>query len=230
MRQFYRFLISDGSRAGRPDRRSRFAPSRSAPAENSQPERGRSADRGRSEWPGEEGVRLRVHPRAAVRDRAARLGAGRLPLAAMRRDPRFLVVRGKGGKERVVPLSEPARRALAEYLECRTGFSRSRSRRLQGGALAVSVARRRRSSDAAALRPTAQGTGAEGRARSGPAVAACAAPRLRQPSARRRRRSAQRAADARPCRHRDDADLYACPGRAAAPAGRDRAPSRAPEG
>ena len=29
---------------------------------------------------------------------------------------------GKGGKERIVPLSEPARRALADYLECRGGF------------------------------------------------------------------------------------------------------------
>ena len=44
------------------------------------------------------------------------------PLAVVRRDPRFLVVRGKGGKERVVPLSEPARRALADYLEIRAAF------------------------------------------------------------------------------------------------------------
>ncbi|MGE5269243.1 MAG: tyrosine-type recombinase/integrase, partial [Thiohalocapsa sp.] len=45
-----------------------------------------------------------------------------LPLAAAQRDPRFLLVRGKGGKERVVPLSLPARQALAEYLECRSHF------------------------------------------------------------------------------------------------------------
>jgi integrase/recombinase XerD len=31
-------------------------------------------------------------------------------------------VRGKGGKERVVPLSAPARQALSEYLECRRRF------------------------------------------------------------------------------------------------------------
>ena len=30
-----------------------------------------------------------------------------MPLAAALRDPRFLLVRGKGGRERVVPLSEP---------------------------------------------------------------------------------------------------------------------------
>ncbi|MGH7063417.1 MAG: site-specific tyrosine recombinase XerD [Stellaceae bacterium] len=45
-----------------------------------------------------------------------------LPLAAARRDPRFLMVRGKGGRERVVPLGEPGRRALAAYLERREQF------------------------------------------------------------------------------------------------------------
>jgi integrase/recombinase XerD len=45
-----------------------------------------------------------------------------LPLAAARRDPRFLIVRGKGDKERLVPLGAPARDALAAYLEIRTRF------------------------------------------------------------------------------------------------------------
>jgi integrase/recombinase XerD len=45
-----------------------------------------------------------------------------LPLAAAQRDPRFLVVAGKGGKERVVPLSEPSRKALAAYLAGRDRF------------------------------------------------------------------------------------------------------------
>ena len=45
-----------------------------------------------------------------------------LPLAAAQRGPRFLVVTGKGGKERVVPLSEPSRKALAAYLSCRDRF------------------------------------------------------------------------------------------------------------
>ena len=45
-----------------------------------------------------------------------------LPLAAAQRDPRFLVVAGKGGKERVVPLSEPSRKALAAYLTGRDHF------------------------------------------------------------------------------------------------------------
>ena len=43
-----------------------------------------------------------------------------LPRAALAADPRFLVVRGKGGKERIVPLSARARAALAVHLACRT--------------------------------------------------------------------------------------------------------------
>ncbi|MFV0360805.1 tyrosine recombinase, partial [Tropicimonas sp.] len=39
-----------------------------------------------------------------------------LPVAAARGDPRMLLVRGKGGKERMVPLSPPARDALADWL------------------------------------------------------------------------------------------------------------------
>ncbi len=39
-----------------------------------------------------------------------------LPAAAARRDERMLVVRGKGGKERLVPLNEAAKRAMRDYL------------------------------------------------------------------------------------------------------------------
>ncbi len=42
-----------------------------------------------------------------------------LPVSAARGDPRMLLVRGKGGKERLVPLSPPARDALAAYLAAR---------------------------------------------------------------------------------------------------------------
>lgn len=38
-----------------------------------------------------------------------------LPFAAVARDPALLVVRGKGSKERMVPLSDPARAALASW-------------------------------------------------------------------------------------------------------------------
>ena len=39
-----------------------------------------------------------------------------LPLSAARRDARMIVVRGKGDKERLVPLNEAARQAMADYL------------------------------------------------------------------------------------------------------------------
>ena len=39
-----------------------------------------------------------------------------LPAAAARRDQRMLVVRGKGGKERLVPLNQSAKTAMATYL------------------------------------------------------------------------------------------------------------------
>ncbi|MCH2163504.1 MAG: site-specific tyrosine recombinase XerD [Marinovum sp.] len=42
-----------------------------------------------------------------------------LPFAAVRGDPRLILIRGKGGKERMVPLSPPARAALAQWLEWR---------------------------------------------------------------------------------------------------------------
>ncbi|WP_323717463.1 tyrosine recombinase [Paracoccus aminovorans] len=42
-----------------------------------------------------------------------------LPVGACRGDPALLLIRGKGGKERMVPLSNPARRALSAWLALR---------------------------------------------------------------------------------------------------------------
>lgn len=42
-----------------------------------------------------------------------------LPAAAARGNPQMLLVKGKGGKERMVPLSPPARKALAAWLALR---------------------------------------------------------------------------------------------------------------
>lgn len=42
-----------------------------------------------------------------------------LPVSATRGDPRMLLILGKGGKERMVPLSDPARAALKIWLETR---------------------------------------------------------------------------------------------------------------
>lgn len=53
-----------------------------------------------------------------------------LPAAAARGDPRMLLVLGKGGKERLVPLSPPARAALAAWLKERDASEEAR--RLKG--------------------------------------------------------------------------------------------------
>jgi integrase/recombinase XerD len=42
-----------------------------------------------------------------------------LPISAARGDPRLLLIMGKGGKERMVPLSPPARDALSDWLVLR---------------------------------------------------------------------------------------------------------------
>lgn len=42
-----------------------------------------------------------------------------LPLAAALGDPQMILVRGKGGRERMVPLSDPARRALSAWIAVR---------------------------------------------------------------------------------------------------------------
>lgn len=42
-----------------------------------------------------------------------------LPLASARGEPRMILVKGKGGKERMVPLSQPARTALSVWLALR---------------------------------------------------------------------------------------------------------------
>jgi integrase/recombinase XerD len=45
-----------------------------------------------------------------------------LPLAAVRRSDGLLLVKGKGGKERLVPLGESARQATARYIDVRNEF------------------------------------------------------------------------------------------------------------
>jgi len=45
-----------------------------------------------------------------------------LTLAALARDPAYLIVKGKGGKERLAPLNAPAREAVKAYLSVRPSF------------------------------------------------------------------------------------------------------------
>jgi integrase/recombinase XerD len=122
MRQFYKFLVTDGIRADDPTA-GLDTPGLGRPLPKILSERevaGLIAAAG--SWPGDEGIRLicLVELLYATGMRISELVT--LPLAAARRDPRFLVISGKGGRERVVPLSEPSRLALTSYLVCRDGF------------------------------------------------------------------------------------------------------------
>ncbi|HEU0221033.1 MAG TPA: tyrosine recombinase [Paracoccaceae bacterium] len=49
-----------------------------------------------------------------------------LPVAAVRGDPQMMLVQGKGGRDRLVPLSAPARQALAEWLAVRDAAEAAR--------------------------------------------------------------------------------------------------------
>jgi integrase/recombinase XerD len=122
MRQFYKFLVTDGIRGDDPTA-GLDTPGlgRPLPKILSEPEvAGLIA--AASSWSGDEGIRLicLVELLYATGMRISELVT--LPLAAAQRDPRFLVISGKGGRERVVPLSEPSRLALTAYLVCRDGF------------------------------------------------------------------------------------------------------------
>lgn len=122
MRQFYRFLLSEGARADDPTVQL-DAPrlGRPLPKILAEDEVERLIEAA-ADWPGEEGARLRclLEMLYATGLRVSELVG--LPFAAAQRDPRFLLVRGKGGKERLLPLSPPARQALTAYLECRAAF------------------------------------------------------------------------------------------------------------
>jgi integrase/recombinase XerD len=51
-----------------------------------------------------------------------------LPATAARRDQRMLVVRGKGGKERLVPLNQAAKRSMDAYLKMRDDAGEAQSK------------------------------------------------------------------------------------------------------
>ena len=119
VRQFYRFALGEGWRADDPSRRL------------DAPKQGRSLPRVLS---GDEIERLLAA--AAAPDGAAGLrlvalvelayASGLrvsellgLRLEAVRRDPAWLIVRGKGGKERLAPLNTPARQAVKAWLVAR---------------------------------------------------------------------------------------------------------------
>ena len=78
--------------------------------------------------PGPEGLRLAalVEMLYATGLRVSELVG--MPMTALEGDGRLLLVRGKGGKERMVPLGEPAAEAMARYFDVRGHFLGQRER------------------------------------------------------------------------------------------------------
>lgn len=122
VRQFYRFVLEEGWRAENPSRRV-VAPKggRPLPKVLSRSEiDALLAAAARKD--GAQGLRLAciIELLYASGLRISELLA--LPLSALARDPAFLMVKGKGGKERLAPLNDAARRAVKAYLEGRLQF------------------------------------------------------------------------------------------------------------
>ncbi|MGB6539094.1 MAG: site-specific tyrosine recombinase XerD [Xanthobacteraceae bacterium] len=123
IRQFYRFLYADGLRKDDPaavlegPKRSRPLPKTLSIAEVDRLLRAAAAIDGES--PVRERLRAvrlccLVETLYATGMRVSELVA--LPASAARRDARVIVVRGKGDKERMVPLNDAAKNAMAAYL------------------------------------------------------------------------------------------------------------------
>ncbi len=129
-----------------------------------------------------------------------------LPATAARTKQAMLVIRGKGGKERLVPLNDTARRAMTDYLKL---AGKSETKWLfpsfgESGHMTRQHFARELKTLAAIMRHRV--------CKDQPA---CPAARLCQPPAAQRRRSPRRADAARPCRYLNDANLYARAGRPA---------------
>ena len=135
IRQLYRFLYSEGHRGDDP----------AAAIEG--PKRGRSLPKVLSVKQVDD-LLAHAHAAARVESAAERLRALRLacllellyatglrvselvalPAAAARRDQRMLMVRGKGGRERMVPLNDAAKRAMTDYLALRAEAKADKSK------------------------------------------------------------------------------------------------------
>ena len=191
VRQLHRFLYLEGGRADDPTqtiegpRRRRPLPSLLDQAEIV------ALIAAARERPGAAGLRLLACLELLYASglRVSELVA--LPLAALAPDRRFLVVLGKGGKERMVPIGRAAGEALAAYLAVREHFLGGRP---NGPAPIVFPSRARPGHlTRQRLAQLLQGARARGGHRARAHLAARAAPCVREPPAGRRRRSARRA-------------------------------------
>jgi len=122
VRQFYRFVLGEGWRADDPSRRV-DAPKQGRPLpkvlSRDEVDRILAAAAARD---GAQGLRVAcmVELLYASGLRISELTS--LPFLALARDPAYLIVRGKGGKERLAPMNDAARTAVKAYLQVRESF------------------------------------------------------------------------------------------------------------
>ena len=155
LRQFFRFLVADGRRGDDPTAVIEGAPARRRlPRVLSEREVERMLEAaGQRSGKGVLRLVALVELLYATGMRVSELVS--LPRAAMRGDPRFLTVRGKGGRERLVPLNDAAIDATPRLPRRRAGTDE------RGGAIALAfpLARPWRPPDGAPFRPDAEGFG-----------------------------------------------------------------------
>jgi len=122
VRQFYRFVLGEGWRDDDPSRRVE-APKkgRSLPKVLSREEMDRLIAAA-SARDGAQGLRFGCMVELAYASglRISELTA--LPLASLARDPSYVIIKGKGGKERLAPLNITARAAVKAYIAVRRRF------------------------------------------------------------------------------------------------------------
>jgi integrase/recombinase XerD len=128
VRQFHRFLFLEDARVDDPSQAVEGPrPRRPLPKLLERAEIEAMIAAARAD-PGPQGVRLTacLELLYATGLRVSELLA--LPLSGLSPDRRFLVVLGKGGKERMVPVGRAARRAISTYLAVRDGFLAGRGK------------------------------------------------------------------------------------------------------
>jgi integrase/recombinase XerD len=130
LRQFYRFLCLEGRRADDPTA-TVAGPKLSVPLPRllSAEEIARLIAAAGA-WPPPDGVRLVAILELLYASGLRVSELVTLPLAAVARDPQSLIVRGKGNKERMVPLTDAARLAVKAYLGVRPHHLREGQRSL----------------------------------------------------------------------------------------------------
>jgi len=134
LRQFFRFLFLDGIRADDPSTAiDRPRQGRSLPKYLSEDEVSGLLEAARRQS-GPEGLRMNALMEVLYASGLRVSELVQLPVSALSRDDGMLIVRGKGDKERMVPLTEPAIEALAAYATVREVFFPKRLAAAKGAA------------------------------------------------------------------------------------------------